>query len=281
MNAYPVLWNGELIDDGARAIPAWDRSFHFGDGLFETLRVVDRHPLFLEEHLMRTKRGMECLGIEVPQVWNVKGMAGEISRFMERIGASNGRVRITVSRKGGGAYTPWSDEANYLIERTGEGGACYEQPEKMLRVELFSGMVKHPGPLSSFKCTSAPLYVLAQRWAKKNGYDEALIRDPSGNVLESATSNIFLISGHSVKTPAVEDGCVDGVMRKVVFDLLQLEGWDPVEAPIREEELLDAEELILTNAVQGVRAIGSFRDRRYFKDKAARLVERLNERAFS
>jgi branched-chain amino acid aminotransferase len=281
MSVLPVSWNGEIIADGSRAIPAWNRSFHFGDGLFETFRAIDRSPVFLKDHLERSKQGMERMGIRVPEAWNEERIAEEIATLMERVGTSHSRVRLSVCRSGGGAYTPGTDEADRLIELTGEVPSRFEIPSQGERVEVFEDMVKHPSLLSPFKCTAAPLYVLAKRWAARKGYDEALILGSNGRVIESASSNIFLIKGGTAITAPVSDGCVSGVMRDRTIGILREQGMRLEEESPSIGKVREAEEFLLCNAVQGIIPVIAFRDQRYYKKKAVELTEALNARAFN
>ncbi len=274
---YPVIRNGEWIADPEKALPAWDRSYHFGDGLFETFRVIDGTPLFFERHLDRASRGLKRLGILPPD--GTEAILHDIHTLLDHVGVWNARMRLTFSRKGGGAYTPYEDRADRLLELTDTSGSAFELPSKGDHVEVYEEMTKEASFLSPFKCTSAPLYVMAKRWAVRNDYGEALILSPEGRVLEAASSNLFMIRRNEILTPPVTDGCVDGVMRGVILDLAKDKGWKVRESysPFP-EELKDAEELLLSNAVQGIRPVLAFRGQRYYTDRAEELIQGLNER---
>ncbi|MFB6258238.1 MAG: aminotransferase class IV [Flavobacteriales bacterium] len=281
MSTYPVIWNGEWIENGERGLPAWDRSFHFGDGFFETFRAVNHCPLFLDRHLERGKRAMERMGMDLPADWNEAAITSMVTKLLEEHGCRNGRFRLTGSRAGKGAYTPETDKVNLLVEMTGETTESFEFPAKGVRIGTYEGMIKHPGLLSCFKGTSAAIYVMAKRWARANGFDEALILGSSGTPIESASSNLFLIHGDRLITPPIEEGCVDGVMRSVLIDVAREQGWQAEHAQLRVSDLLEAEEILLSNAVQGIQPVSAFKDQRYFKEKGKRLLQGLNERAFS
>ncbi len=278
MREYPVIRNGSLIEDGAMAVPAWDRSFHFGDGFFESFRAIERSPLFLEDHLDRSKRGMERMGIVPPEEWTADRIKRDIARLLDHLDEKNARIRLTVTRDGSGAYSPEEDGGNYLIERTGPCSDRFELSAKGSAVGIPSHLRKSLGPLSPFKCTSASLYVMAQKWARKEGLDEALIQGMDGRILESASSNIFLLSGYEAVTPPLDDGCVDGIMRRKLIQLMGELGWRIRERSLMEEDLKRADEFLLVNAVQGIRPVTAFQDQRYFKTLASQWVQALNRR---
>lgn len=281
MMQFPVIRNGEWIWDPEKAIPSWDRAFHFGDGLFETFRVMEDRPLFFDRHLRRVSEGLERLGISPPDEDETERILSDIQRLLQHAKLSNVRMRLTFSRKGGGAYTPYEKEANCLLELTGTSSSKFELPAKGDHIGIYEDMCKPMDVLSRFKCTNALLYVMAKRWAVQKGFDEALILSAQGKVIESASSNVFMLHGNELLTAPVEEGCVDGVMRGVLLDMARSKGWRIRERSFSPKDLLEGEELFTSNAIQGVRPVLGFQNQRYDRKKCQELVRGLNERAFS
>lgn len=277
----PVILNGEKVTDGERVLSSWNRSFHFGDGLFETLRVFDGKAPFLKQHFHRASQGMKRLGMTPPPEWEQERVAEDIARLSKDLGRPNARFRITVFRGGSGAYTPGDEQAEMLMEYTGELPSRFHFPSERVRVGVYRDAFRYPGPFSALKTTSALFFVMAKRWARQEGLDEALLLDPEGRVLEGASSNLFLIKDNGLFTPPVEQGCVDGVMRKLLIELAVEIGMELFTESLGVDDLLRADEVLLCNAVQGILPVHHFQDRDFTPSRAEKLLNALNERAFS
>ncbi len=280
MKGYPVVLNGELLD-GERLFPAWNRGFHFGDGLFETMRAIDRVPPFLKAHIRRASEGVERMGIRIPHGWKEEKLMDEIEALLEEWGDRHARIRISIFRTGAGAYTPQNELGEYLIERTGSCEGRFPFPENGLEVELYGQGSFGPDPLSPYKTLSALPYVMAQRWAAENGYDEALLQGSEGKVLEASSSNLFLFKGDRWITPPISDGCVDGVMRRVLLELLSKEDIRLEERSVYPQDLKGADEVLLCNAVRGIFPVTGFRGCNFGRSRSEQLARLLNERALS
>src|SRR5690606_10147320 len=141
-----------------------------------------------------------------------------------------------------------------------------------LIVDLYTDLKKPYSGLSHLKSNNALIYVMAGLYKKKFAYDEVFLLNQEGHLCEALTSNIFVYYDKTLYTPALTEGCVQGVMRRVVMDMAAHEGIPVVEAQISPEIMKQADEIFCTNAVHGVQWVMGFKQKRYF-NKISRILQ--------
>ena len=117
--------------------------------------------------------------------------------------------------------------------------------------------------LYNLKTSSYLPYELAMQHAEHVGLDECLVRNALGNICEGSRTNIFAVKGTELYTPALTEGCVAGVMRRYILDYCSTDGISCQEVPLTETFLQEADELFLTNAIQGIRWVESWGQKHY------------------
>lgn len=276
MSVY-ILYNDELLPSQNLALNHANRSFKFGDGLFESMRMANGQLNFANEHADRLAAGMKALGIDghkLIDAYFLKQITAELKK-KNKMG-DNLRFRLTIYRDGEGLYTPSSNKFGYLLECSPLTSAEYELNKKGLVVDVYQELPKPVNFLSNFKTTSALLYVMAGLYQKHNRLDESLLLNQNRFLCESTASNIFVVYQNQIYTPALSEGCVAGVMRSVVLQLAKLNHLPVIEAQINPNVLLEAEEVFLTNAVSGVRWVIGFGGKRYFNAVSKKIASLLN-----
>jgi branched-chain amino acid aminotransferase len=138
---------------------------------------------------------------------------------------------------------------------------------------------KEINKLSVFKTLNCQLYVQAAIYARDKGLDEALIQNSKLSIIESNSSNLFIVSNGVLYTPTLEDGPVAGTMRMNIINLALENKIKVYECTLNPHNLLAADEMFLTNAVRGIEWVVGYRTKRYFNDMSKRLVAVLNESA--
>ena len=255
---------GRFAPTGDPALPASDRGFAYGDGLFETVRVSRGVPLFLSRHLARLFEGLSRLGFPALP-WDEAALAERCRSAIRENGAAEGVLRLTVTRGSGPrGFEPPAEAQPTLVIQVGvlpltprpslPSGGEGENPAAASAI-LTSWKVDPASPLCYVKHLSALDKVLARRLAREAGVDEALFHNLEGCVTEGAASNLFLVAGGRLLTPAVECGLLPGIARGLLLD-----SRGDLPLPLGEAELLtgslwQASEAFLTNAVAGVRAL--------------------------
>jgi branched-chain amino acid aminotransferase len=253
-----------------------NRGFRYGDGIFETMLYRDGEIRFLDLHIARLQRSMDKVQLQKASKFDayfVKRTTEDLIRKNNMVGQKV-RVRLIVFREGDGLYAPLSNEPAFVLQVQ-----RYEEPQRDkkvgLIVDLYTENKKPYSDLSDLKSNNALIYVLAGLHKIKNNLDDVLILNQEGYLCEALTSNIFIYYEKTLYTPALNQGCIDGVMRRVVMDIAASEGIPVVEAQISPEIMKQADEIFCTNAVQGIQWVMGYKQKRYFNRISRILQERL------
>lgn len=272
-----ICHNGQFIPYEEAFISPANRSFRYGDGLFETIRLHNGRLLLIDDHLERLRAGMYTLGLDT-KAFQPARLRDEALELARRNGLAHARIRIIVFREEGGAYRPLSDRFGYIILTDPLDETAFTLNKKGYRIGLYTETRKPLNSFSGIKSANALLYVMAARYARDNNWDEALILNEQGRICEATAFSLFVVlPDKKIVTPALSEGPLPGVMRKHVIGLLRNHDYVVEERHVLSDELFRAEEIFLTNAVQGIRWVLSFRERRYYNTVAKKLVQGVNE----
>lgn len=271
--------NGNRIHPGSTILNGENRSFLFGDGLFETIRIFNGKPQFLSSHIERAMFGMDRMCLEHPMETFEKQIHDIISNTVQSEKILNGRARLTLYRDASGFYTPSDLNSSWhLMIREGEAKDLSQVAD--CKVVLFPSMRKDNSMVSRFKTTSSLIYVLAGIHAASSGADECIIMNNENRLVESHTSNLFLKNGNEYYTPPLTEGCIEGVMRRHLIGIMNRNDIPVREIPLTKADLLDAEEVLLTNVMNWVKNVTEFENRKYSVGSAEKLnklvLEHLN-----
>lgn len=271
-------YNGHLVSIYEPVISFANRAFRYGDALFETIRVVNGRIMFLNDHMRRIKVGMTMLRMNIPSDLGSETIASFVRQLIE-INQLHGdvRVRFTVFRNEGGFYTPKSNDISFLIETEPMDETGYRLNDQGYKVDVFHDIRKPKNRLATLKSGNALIYVLAGIYKKDIKLDEVIILNEDGNICESVSSNIFFVKNGSLYTPALTEGCVEGVMRRQIIDLAQRYRILCYEINIPLNTMLNSDEVFLTNSIQGLRWIGEYKTKVYQNRLATFFNEKLNE----
>jgi branched-subunit amino acid aminotransferase/4-amino-4-deoxychorismate lyase len=275
-------YNGHLISIYEPVVSFANRAFRYGDALFETIRVINGKVMFINDHMRRIKVGMTILRMNVPSDFGSDNIARLIDELIKQNEIDNDvRVRLTIFRNDGGFYTPKNNDISFLIETEDldeKGG--YRINEIGYNIEVFHDIKKHKNKLSNLKSGNALLYVLAGIYKRDIKMDDCLIVNEGGNICETISSNNFIVKNGALYTPALNEGCVDGVMRKQVISLAQHHRILCYEITLAFNALMNADEIFLTNAVKGIRWVGQYKTKNYQNKMSSFFNEKLNELVF-
>ncbi len=276
-----ACYNGDFIESDQISLDQVKRGFNFGDGLFETIRVGDGKPLFLKAHFKRFFKGLDELKINYSEI-NPNILTSKIEELINVNNIVNGaRIRLSAFRSGSGTYMPISNDLNYLIEVFPIESNFYNTNKRGLSVDLFNDLNKSYNRLSCYKTSNALLYIMASLYASENNCDDVFILNDNGNVIESTNSNVFISSNGVLYTPPLSEGCVGGIMRMKLINLAISKGIVVYENKMPPQHLMAADEIIITNTIQGFRWIGKYKEKRYFNSLAKKLNDALNEDVFN
>ena len=272
-----VNFNGEIVGENVN-LSINNRAFLYGDGVFETMKIVNYKILFFEDHYFRLMASMRILRMEIPMNLTMEYLENEILN-LARINnfQSAARVRFTVFRNDGGYYLPNSNEISFLINIKPLENQLYKIENSNYEVELFKDFYITKHLLSTLKTTNKILNITASIFAKENDYDNCLILNDSKNIVEAINGNIFMVIGNKLITPPISEGCLNGIMRKQILNLAKkIDFLEVEEAIISPFDLQKADELFITNVISGIQPISKYR-KKYFTNRLANeLLIKLN-----
>jgi len=281
LNSF-ILFNGEYYHREDFGLSFKNRSFYYGDALFETMHANGTEIQFFEDHLARLVFGMRVLKMEIPTVIESGFIEKEIIKLLHKNKLYQGvRIRLSVFRNEGGKYTPSDNNISYLVETEYMENAHYNLNHKGLIIDLFKDIKKPVNAFANIKSANALIYIMAGSYAKENNLGDCILINEKGNIVEGISSNIFIIKGDKISTPPLKDGPVAGIMRKQILKIADKHGLKiSNETSLNEADLINADEVFLTNAIHGIRWVLAYKDRRYFNNIARQFNEKLNIMAF-
>ncbi len=269
--------NGQLIKERQCGLSVSNRAFKYGDSLFETIRVINGKALFTEDHFSRLVRGMKELKYDIPSNWNQAFLKKEILKGLEKNEiVRGGKVRLSVYRKGEGLYLPKSNEFGFVIESFGGENNSFDLNEKGMSIGIYKEIPIFPTKLSPFKTSNCLPYISAALWSREEGFDDVILLNDKGNIVEGISSNIFISVEGMLYTPSIKEGPTAGIMRKKMIQLSKKLGQAVIETSISPAVLEEADEIFFTNSISGIRWVGSFRKKRYFHKISEKLLKELN-----
>lgn len=277
-----VNFNGTLLEENTNFLNEENRGLRYGDALFETIRVVNNKIFFWESHYLRLMASMRILRMEIPMDFTMEFLQKEIEKTVlsNELQNSPARIRITVFREAGGLYTPTNKEVSFAIEAKTLENPFYILNDSFYEVELFKDHYVNSGLLSTLKSNNKVLHVLAGIYAKENDYDNCLLINEKKNVIEATNGNIFLVKGNVIKTPPITEGCLNGVLRKQLIEIIgKTEDLEFQEAEISPFEIQKADEMFITNVISGITSVSKYRKKTYSNEIAKKLLGRLNAKA--
>jgi branched-chain amino acid aminotransferase len=277
MNPLFINFNGEILPADTKLITPGNRAFKYGDGLFESMRMIKGQLKFADLHADRLQRGMRSLKIEdYSQIdaWFLKEKANDLSRLNK---SKNGRLRLTVYRDAGGLYTPSQNKMGYCFEFQPMDENRYLLNTKGLLVDVFTELCKPCNYLSNIKTCNSLVYVMAGLYKTQNNLDDVFLLNQDGFLCEASSSNVFVWYKNKLYTPALSEGCVEGVMRQVVINMAKKMNIAVAEVRLNPEILYEADEVFLTNASRGIQSVMGFGIRRYFNESTKVLMDELNK----
>ena len=266
--------NGNLLPKSTPIFKAGNRAFSYGDQLFETILFENGTLKFWEDHYFRMMGGACLLRMEIPIHLNMDFMEEEVIKTLAsaNFSAKKARVRLSLFRTDGGLYTPKDRELEYLIEV--EELLVSENVEGLV-IDVFYDHLKPSQPLSNTKGVNSIVSVLSAIFAEENQLDEAIILNSSSFMCETTASNIFVVKDEVIYTPSLESGCVDGIIRKQIFENAANWGVSIEEKEMKTFELIKADEVFLTNSIKGIQSVKSYKKKSYTNEFTVILKRKL------
>jgi branched-chain amino acid aminotransferase len=278
MNQF-VNFNGKLFPAGEFSIMAGNRSYLYGDGLFESIRVINGGAINIENHFKRVMEGMEALKMKPPASFSSSFLEGEIHHLVsENAIVKGGWVRLSVDRKPGGKFLPTSNHVDFYIEANSIEENKFVLNDRGYNIDLYDDIKKDISPLSRYKTKNGLIYIMAKLRSEERELDDLLIQNYKMGIIEGGSSNLFVVSNGVLYTPGLDLGPLGGTMRMQIINMALANNIKVYECNISPQNLLVADEVFLTNAIRGISWVASYRTKQYGKEMAKSLVSMLNQK---
>lgn len=277
MSTY-INFNGRIIRGDQAIVTADNRSFRYGDGLFETIRVAEDKIILGSYHFERLLAGSRLLGFELPSFFTAENLERQILDLCKKndqagLAGNHRRVRLVVFRGDGGLYDPQDHLPNYVIQSWPIPGSAPELNQNGLAIGVFPDGRKSCDAFSNLKSNNYLIYVQAALYAQKHRWNDCLVLNSYGRIADSTIANLFYTREDQICTPPLPEGCVAGVMRRWILEKGREAGFDILEKTTTVEDLENAEEVFLTNSILGIRWVNSFGNKVYTMRMASLLYD--------
>ena len=257
-----IVYNNQLINRNDLKLSEKNRGFLYGDGFFESIKIFNRKPFNFENHFKRIQSSANYLDL----IFKIskQDFLNIIIELLEKNKIINGYIRISVFRESLGKYCPDSNDSSFIISSNEDKNSCFTVSSNYLNLGVYKENLKSNSKISNLKSLNSLLYVMASKYALENKHDDVLLLNTNENIIESTNSNLFIYDKGVVFTPPLADGCVDGSMRKLLLSIIKNEYEIEVQS-LSFQQIQQSEEIILSNAISGVRRVTHFANEIYSK----------------
>jgi branched-chain amino acid aminotransferase len=268
-----VCFNGNFFSSSIPVLHASNRGFAYGDGLFETIRVLRGKIPLADLHFERLFQSMELMQIP-PGSLSSQVLTKYIQELCEQNGCTDAaRVRLAVYRSN-------ESHAHFIIQTMELDEKYRSWNDKGWSLDVFEDAKKSTDKFSVLKSANFLPYVMGNIYAQKHHFDDVLLLNSKGSIADSTRANIFIVKNDRILTPSLEEGCVRGVMRSLLIrDFLPTHRLS--ETSIMVEDIHEADEVFMTNAIFGIRWVSQFRERSFGCNFSKELYSKLSATIFS
>jgi len=250
-----------------------NRGYRYGDGLFETIKIINGKIVLENFHFDRLFSGLIRLKFVVPGSWNAKKFHSEVAELCKKNQCEQlARARLSVYR-GNGGLNDENKNSDYLIEAWPLEETLNRLNENGLIIDIFNDARKSCDQFSNLKSANYLPYAMAAIHARENKYNDCIVLNIYGRICDSTIANVFLIKDETIITPPLSEGCVAGVMRRWLVEAIsngqfssslietperQKINLNIQETPITVGDLESASEIFLSNSIYGIRWVKQF-----------------------
>lgn len=271
--------NGQLFQRNQSVGHIDNRGLNYGDAVFETMRVLDGRIVFWNDHYARLTKSLKLLRMKMPHGFTKSFLQGEILKTLKNQGDKPQRVKLLVWRKSGGKYSPENCDIEYAISFEPLSNNDYVLNKNSYEIGLYTEFLMSSDVLSTLKTNNKIINVVGSIYAQENGFENCLLLNEKGNLVEALNGNIFLVYGNRIQTPAISQGCLDGVLRKQLIDVISTHPDFSVEAlSITPDRVVEADEVLITNVVSGITSVSKYGEKKFGNATAKKLLALLNRR---
>lgn len=265
-----ILLNDDIISIDDLKLRLNNRGFFFGDGFFETVKVIEGEVFNFNNHYDRIIDTASFLGIDF-------FMSKEhLRNLLEKLTLCNNikkgaQIKMVIYRKSFGKYLPEDNSSDILVTINSSSDNYFQLNQYGLKIDWYPDTPKSKTRLSNFKTLNSLPSILCAQYARRSMLDDAILFNTDNNPIETSNSNIFLVIKDLIYTPSLEVGCIAGTMRNLICNILNVK-----EQVLTQDMILDADECFVTNS-SGVRWVKKISNKIFKKyNISVSLIEKLN-----
>ncbi|GEC77909.1 aminotransferase class IV [Flavobacterium aquatile] len=272
-----INYNGEILPSDNNLSNS-NRAFLYGDGVFETLKIVNNKILYLEDHYFRLMASMRIVRMKIPNNFTLEYLETQILNLAKAQNCENSaRVRFTVFRNDGGFYLPNNNSVSFQIQVFHLENKLYSFSDANYEVDLYKDFFISKQLLSTIKTTNKMINITGSIFAEENDLQNCILLNNDKNVVEALNGNLFMMMGTKLITPPISEGSLNGIMRKQVLQIAKkIEAIEVIEDVISPFDLQKANELFITNVISGIQPITKYRKKDYKSDLSKEILTSLN-----
>lgn len=276
MEARYLLLDGKKIKTGTPLIEADNRTFRYGDGCFETIKLIDGRIPLMSFHMERLFFTLEELDMAAPPHLTAHRLEEQIIELASsNCHIANARIRLSFFRGNGGLYDADISYPHWLIQSWQGPELSGQLHSNGIDLGIYPDARKSCDRFSGLKSAQFLSYAMAARWAKKNHCNDAVVLNAEGRIADTTISNLFALIDGSWCTPPLTEGPINGVMRRYLLSAMHQQGIPVQEKCLTPEELADAREIMLTNAISGIRWVKRLGDFGYTCSAGSHLYQQI------
>jgi len=246
-----IYYNGKFLKESEVSLSPYNRGLHFGDGVFETLRVYSGRVFRLENHIKRLFKGLDVLGLE--NTADVCFLENVVKSLIQKNRLNDASIKLIAFREECPGLDPSPGlKACYLIISSPFDFKRKRKFEKGISAAIVSIKRNNTSPHVFIKSLNFLENILGRREAHERGFDEAVFLNNYEMVTEGSISNIFIIKDSVLFTPPVAAGILKGITRDVVFEIAETLRIKCCEESFKTDDVLTADEVFMTNSLMEI-----------------------------
>lgn len=268
-------YNGKLFKENTAIIGPDNRGIRYGDGLFETIKCKNGVLILTDEHLARLWNGIRILQFNPSKLFTPDMLEKEIYRLLEKNNHTTARVRLSVTRGNGGLYDTNDHSPQFVIQSWPLEIDSSRLNQNGLQLCIYPHAKKAVDAFSNLKHNNFLPYFMGALYARELKCNDAIILNTADRVCDTTIANIFLISGNTITTVSLEEGCIAGVMRAFVIRTLKLLGYEIKEKVLTTNDLASADEVFLTNSIFNMKWVAAIGEKKYSNTLTTKIFHEL------
>ncbi|MBC7829723.1 MAG: aminotransferase class IV [Chitinophagaceae bacterium] len=271
-----ISYNGKLLHEDTALVSAGNRGLRYGDGVFETMKLVNSEIILEAFHFERLFGALAMLQFKIPVYFTGDFLKEQIrSLCVKNKLVKAARIRLNIFRKSGGLYDPIDHNPEWVIEAWELHENYFRLNTNGLIVGIYNEAKKSCDPFSNLKSNNFLPYTMAALYARQKKLNDCFLLNTHERICDATIANVFWVHNETIYTPPLTEGCVAGVTRRFLLQTLPDQGYHVREKNLEISDLQQADELFLTNAVSGLRWVKEFQNKYYTNAVGAQIYQLL------